>query len=260
MAGALRHAGQGRRRGERGSTRVRGLLTAIVVVLAVGAGAKGWGLTGWAGDLPPDDPTAYAFLRVHERTQQPVGWDPCLPIHVVVNEKSAPEGSETLLAEAIARVSEASGLRLEVIGATLEEPDPQRTARELRSGRPGAGRAPVLFAWTTPEVVPRLEGTVAGVGGPVTQFGNRSDTTRYIGGSIYLDGPQLARTLRRDNGHAVARAIVMHELAHLVGLDHVENTSQIMAPKVNAQVTEFAMGDLAGLRRLGSGGCPYSVS
>ena len=85
-------------------------------------------------------------------------------------------------------MSEASGLRLEVIGATLEEPDPERTARELRNGRPGAGRAPVLFAWTTPDVVPRLEGTVAGVGGPVTQLGNRR-TTRYIGGSVYLDGP-----------------------------------------------------------------------
>lgn len=256
----MRHGWKGRRTGERGSSRVRALLTAIVVVLAVGVGAKGWGLTGWADDTPPDDPTAYAFLRLHERTQQPVVWDPCLPIQVVVNAQGAPAGSESLLAEAIARVNEASGLRLEVIGTTLEQPDPERTARELRSGRPGAGRAPVLFAWTTPEVVPRLDGTVAGMGGPVTQFGSVSDTTRYIGGSVYLDGPQLARTLRRDNGHAVARSIVMHELAHLVGLNHVENTSQVMAPKVNPQVTEFAMGDLAGLRRLGSGGCPYSVS
>jgi hypothetical protein len=241
--------------GRRG--RVPALLAAIVLAVAVGGGARELGLL--EPDPRPDDPTAYAFLRTHERTGAPVVWDPCLPIQLVVNDREAPPGAEGLLPEAVERVSAASGLRLEVTGTTLEPPDPERTDRELRSGRPGSGRAPVLVAWTNPSVVPRLEGSVTGIGGPVTRFGNASDTTRYIGGSVYLDAPQISRTLREDNGHAVARSIVMHELGHLLGLDHVDDTRQVMAPKVNRAVTEFAAGDLAGLRRLGSGGCPYST-
>lgn len=246
--------------GERGSTRVRGLLTAIVVVLAVGLGAKGWGMTGWADELPPDDPLAYSFMRTKERTRQPVVWDPCLPVQIVVNKESAPPEADVLLTEAVSRVREATGLELEVVGTTTEQPDPERTQRELRSGRPGAARAPVLFAWTSPDVVPRLKGSVAGMGGPVTQFGNASDRTRYIGGVVYLDSPQVAAALRGRDGHARARAIVMHELGHLVGLDHVDNDSQLMAPRLHRGVTEFGMGDRAGLRQLGSGGCPYSVN
>ena len=246
--------------GERGSTLVRGLLTAIVVVLAVGLGAKGWGMTGWADELPPDDPLAYSFMRTKERTRQPVVWDPCLPVQIVVNKESAPPEADVLLTEAVSRVREATGLELEVVGTTTEQPDPERTQRELRSGRPGAARAPVLFAWTSPDVVPRLKGSVAGMGGPVTQFGNASDRTRYIGGVVYLDSPQVAAALRGRDGHARARAIVMHELGHLVGLDHVDNDSQLMAPRLHRGVTEFGMGDRAGLRQLGSGGCPYSVN
>jgi hypothetical protein len=220
------------------------------------------GLTGWVrpASHDPDDPLAYEFMRTHERTRQPVVWDPCLPIHLVVNSDHAPKGADALLAEAIARVNEATGLRLEVVGPSSEPPDPERTERELSSGRADTARAPVLLAWTTPEIVPRLDGSIAGMGGPVTQFGNAADRTRYIGGSVYLDAPQIHEALQRRDGHETARAIVMHELAHLVGLGHVDNDRQLMAPKLHRGVTDFGSGDRAGLQRLGSGGCPYAVN
>jgi hypothetical protein len=86
-----------------------------------------------------------------------------------------------------------------------------------------------------------------------------SDRTRYIGGSVYLDAPQIQQALERRGGRDVARAIVMHELAHLVGLHHVDNDRQLMAPKLHRGITDFGRGDRAGLRQLGSGGCPYDV-
>lgn len=46
----------------------------------------------------------------------------------------------------------------------------------------------------------------------------------------------------------------MHELAHVVGLDHVDDPTQLMNPE-GTGVTEFAAGDLAGLAVLGGGQC-----
>jgi Matrixin len=153
-------------------------------------------------------------------------------------------------------VSGATGLRLVMAGSTTEPPDYDRTQRELRNGLPGAGRAPVLVAWTTPTDIPPLKGSIIGRGGPVIQLGSPLDQEKYIGGTIYLDGPQIASLLRRPDGHARARAVVMHELSHLVGLAHLDNTAQIMHP-TRSTVTEFGKGDLEGLRLLSGGGCPH---
>lgn len=205
-----------------------------------------------------DDPTAYAFMNTTSRGT-PVTWDPCLTIDLVVNSAAAPAGSETLLAEAVDRVNAASGLHLRIVGPSTQVPRPAQSARDLMSGLPGSARAPVLVAWTTPDVVPGLDGSVVGLGGPVHQFASSLDRARYVGGSVDLDGPQMAGILKELNGHARARAVVMHELGHLVGLAHVTNPREVMVAS-SGIATEFGQGDLAGLRLLGSGGCPYDLT
>ncbi len=239
------------------NTAVTLALTAVIVVGLLAAVVWVTGAPGLLHRTQPDDPRAYAFFRTGPRGG-PVTWDPCLHIQLVVNSRSAPPGADALLSEAVARVNEASGLTLEIAGPTTQEPDPDLTARELSRGRPGGVRAPVLVAWTTPEVFPQLGGATAGIGGPVTLLANPLDQAKYVGGSVELDGPQLSGILRHPNGHAEARAVVMHELGHLVGLDHVDSSSQLMAPD-GGRVTEFAAGDRAGLALLGSGGCPYDT-
>jgi hypothetical protein len=252
-AGDGDHAAARRHRAR--NTRVIAAIVFLLLVLGAMSLRSGTALGRHASD--PDDPRAFRFMRT-TANGGPVTWDPCLPIDLVVNNASAPPGSDTLVAEAAERVSEASGLTVRVLGPSTERPDPDRTARELQQGRPGGVHAPVLVAWTTPAEVAGLEGGVVGLGGPVTRFGSAADRTKYVGGTVYLDGPQVQGILRRPGGHERARAIVMHELAHLVGLDHVDNTSQVMAPSASA-VTEFGAGDRAGLERLGSGGCPYET-
>jgi hypothetical protein len=51
-----------------------------------------------------------------------------------------------------------------------------------------------------------------------------------------------------------ARAVIMHEFGHLVGLDHVTSQSQLMSDENNGQL-DFGDGDLTGLAKLGSGTC-----
>ena len=62
--------------------------------------------------------------------------------------------------------------------------------------------------------------------------------------------------LRRPNkGRAQARAIVMHELAHLVGLTHVEAPTELMNASNDSGILDFGAGDREGLRQLGMGRC-----
>lgn len=46
-----------------------------------------------------------------------------------------------------------------------------------------------------------------------------------------------------------------HELAHVLGLGHVDTPGELMMP-VNTGQTHFGPGDLAGLARLGAIPCP----
>jgi hypothetical protein len=252
-----------RRGGRSGGPRplTTALIAALVVAVMLAGGIMATQTVGLFSRTVPtvaDDPTAYAFMTTNSRGA-PVTWDPCLTIELVVNSASAPAGSDTLLAEAVDRINAASGLHLKIKGPTSQAPRPAQSSRDLMRGLPGGSRAPVLVAWTTPEVVPGLKGSVIGLGGPVHLYGNALDRDRYTGGSVDLDGPQMAEVLKRPNGHAQARAVVMHELAHLVGLTHVANAKQVMVAS-GGTATEFAKGDLEGLARLGSGGCPYDLT
>ncbi len=56
------------------------------------------------------------------------------------------------------------------------------------------------------------------------------------------------------DGWAAARAIVMHELGHLVGLAHVHVADELMYPE-NIGHRTFGPGDREGFRQLGLGPC-----
>ena len=64
----------------------------------------------------------------------------------------------------------------------------------------------------------------------------------------------MIRTVQAAVGWEVARAIILHELGHLIGLDHVDDNDQLMYPRAG-DVLDFADGDLTGLSVLGAGAC-----
>ena len=81
----------------------------------------------------------------------------------------------------------------------------------------------------------------------------RPSRLRLVSGQIALDVDVLTDLVAR--GHAdQAQAIMMHELGHVVGLDHVQDTTQLMYPR-NLGLTAFGPGDLEGLAVLGNGVC-----
>jgi hypothetical protein len=76
-----------------------------------------------------------------------------------------------------------------------------------------------------------------------------------VSGQVVLDRDQLADVLQFNAGRAVTTATIAHELGHLVGLGHVEDTRQLMYPSARPVVSAFGPGDLTGLAALGAGPC-----
>jgi len=198
--------------------------------------------------------TGYAFLAHQPGSPgTPVTYDSCAPLHVVVNDRLAPTGTDGLLQSAVDEVSTASGLRIVVDGPTDEPPSRARPLRD--PARYGSRWSPVLVAWTTPHQVPGLRGKVVGLGGSasVSTPGGRR---HYVTGTVSLDTPGLQRVLARSPGRGTleVRAVMMHELGHVLGLAHVHDRGQIMFAR-NIGRTAWGAGDRAGLARLGAGPC-----
>ena len=181
-----------------------------------------------------------------------MAFDPCRPIHLVVNTDESPRGGEELIKEAAAEVSAATGLVLTVDGRTTEAPTISRPSIDEKLY--GNRWAPVLVAWTHDSANAELAGPVVGIGGPAMAPYRSAADMHYVTGAVLLDAPAFDHILDEPDGRVIARSIVMHELGHLVGLGHVADQRQLMFASMVGQ-TGFGDGDLEGLRQVGSGPC-----
>jgi hypothetical protein len=197
------------------------------------------------GGTPGTGTGSYEFMAVQrDDPRVPVAYSPCREIPVVLNDTLAPDGSEGLVEESVEEIAELTGLDLRFAGTTGEQP--VQESPRVRS-------QPVLVAWTTPERIPELAGDIAGLGGSSTRTGGLSGRTQYVSGQVALDADQLGEILDQ-RGRDYVKAVVLHELGHVVGLGHTDDPSQLMHAE-NVGRLDFAEGDRAGLKLLGQGGC-----
>lgn len=195
---------------------------------------------------------SYRFLNHQANGNIAVAYDPCRPIHYVVRPDGAPQGGAALISDAVARVSAATGLKFIADGTTSEAPSRER--KPFQPDRYGDRWAPILIAWVTTAENPDFAASVAGEAGshPVA----RSDGPRaYVTGQMQLDATKIGKLVRMAEGNRMARALVLHEFGHLVGLDHVADNKQLMYATTGSEVVDFGPGDLTGLAELGRGPC-----
>ena len=205
--------------------------------------------------LPPALPGAggftFAAAQPHDASR-PVTFDPCRPVRWAVRRDGEGPGGDALLDEAVAEVAAATGLVFERLPDTDEAPTEDRAL--VQPDRYGPGIAPVLVAWTDEQAWPAVRGLVAGIAGGQWLDGGGVDSRRYVTGHLLLDAEQLAETLAGRDGRARVRAVLLHELSHVVGLGHVDDPDALLAP-LHSDQPGFGPGDLRGLRAVGDGEC-----
>ncbi|HSF26384.1 MAG TPA: matrixin family metalloprotease, partial [Actinomycetes bacterium] len=210
--------------------------------------------TGPLGVPQPAPPGqgGFAFEATQADGRAPVTWDPCRPIRYVVHG-TAPAGAERVVESAIAEVSAASGMVFMPVGLTDELPVTGRSPYQPE--RYGDRWAPLVIAWSDPARTSELAGNVIGLGGGISAGWDSGHRT-YVSGAVWLDGPQFAEDLaHRPASERVLHAVVMHELGHALGLDHVDDPTQVMYPEARLQVTRLGDGDRRGLAALWQGRC-----
>ena len=225
-------------------------IVTVCVILALSLGAVAVAPL-FQGSTPTEGP-GFLFL---DRTDQgtPTRWNPCQPIHYVVNASLAPPGSIADVHEAVRRISAATGITFVYEGTTDEEASIYR--EDFQPDRYGPRWAPVLIAWADPDDsdIPFVRGNRVAAGVAVPDIPSTRFEDVYVSGwiAINADDPNPPGfDLPGEQG-----PVILHELGHLMGLGHVRTVGELMNPS-GGGVTDLAAGDREGLRELGAaGGC-----
>ena len=212
---------------------------------------------GW-----PSAPSGeYRFLQ-RSASGAPDRWNPCQPIHYVVNLAAAPSGAMADVREAVLRVAEATGISFVSDGTTQRTAD-QQVGTAFQTAMPGQPRwLPLLIAWVPHEHFDFLVDTPQAVAFGTPYNGDGSLADEYVSGVVAVDaGQRLASGFSQRYSLGV---VLMHELGHVMGLAHVPSGHEIMySPSVRGASltpdlteTDWGPGDLAGLKLLGrNAGC-----
>ena len=244
-----------------------------------GSGGTGEGGSGCVVDghadprvtgLEPDDiptlPGDFSFFGIASDGCHPVRWNPCEPIHYVINPANATPTGVADVKEAFRRLAEVTGMEYVDDGITDETAERGREAHQPE--RYGERWAPILVHWQN---TTRGTADIQIVGGG---FPTRAGDV-YVTGNLFLNpyvvtNPQTRTTVAGGFGNDEGAGpigpegvtwgrVILHELAHITGLGHTRDPAQLMYPETTAHTTRpvrFERGDLAGLEHLGrKAGC-----
>lgn len=198
-----------------------------------------------------------------------VRWAPCTRTstgtsthYITYRVNPAGVGSRvTLVKQAIAKLATASGLHFRYLGTTSYVPHNDvvhyltgaRTVFDASEARAKTG-AELVVAWASASASNMLTATEAGVG-TASWSGSRTSQLRIVQGAVVMK-----RGVKLKSGFTAGSsvgALLLHELGHAVGLEHVSSKSQIMYPVIGTWSTAgYHAGDLNGLHMVGgAAGC-----
>lgn len=237
----------------------------------VGLAVAGLGLTV-LGALPAAASLPYSVTRATDPSSGHsvvVRWSPCTitstgtKTHYItyrVNTAGVPS-RVLLVKQALAKLTTASGLQFKYLGQTSYVPhnavihywSGDRVVFDAAQERARTG-AELVIAWATRSATNLLTSAEAGVG-TVSWSGSYTAQLRIVEGAVVMKrGVALKPGFTAG---ASVGALLLHELGHAVGLNHVSLRSQIMYPTIGWWTrAAYHYGDLDGLRAVGrAAGC-----
>jgi len=186
-------------------------------------------------------------------------WNPCRTHTYKVNLASIPSATRTtVLAEtkaALRVLATKTGMSFTYTGATTEVP---------RLGSYAKQSADIVIAFTTPLKSNYLYGTADARGGNTATMRSMTSgtTTTYtaaiVKGFVVVNTAKLLHSYKAGFGTGPRRGnLMLHELGHVVGLNHVSNVRLLMNPTLSSYSPNgYAVGDAAGLTVVGrKAGC-----
>lgn len=166
-------------------------------------------------------------------------WDPCSTITWRFNPRGGYAGSVRTIRHAIKQVSDATGLRFDYRGTTRKIAFRDSAA---------AAHVDLLISWATPRQVSYLSGSSVGSAMSMPGAGGY-----YVDGEMVLDRTQHLRHGFHTSGAFDWGQVMLHELGHVMGLEHVGSRDEIMYRNTTRATHRYGAGDLAGLRAVGAG-------
>lgn len=177
--------------------------------------------------------------------------DPCAAHTYKVRRKHLPKGALKDVHRAMKMVSKASGMTFQYAGKTNDVPlaSDGEYYKEY-------GDASILIGWVTGKEYPAIR-KVAGLGGAPTYYGVDEN-----GFELAHEGHAAFNTNRRTGvkkgfGRGNTRGeLLLHEVGHALGLDHVNKRGQVMKPNFDLKRDKYGRGDIAGFNWVGAAaGC-----
>lgn len=196
------------------------------------------------------DAGSYAFS--YTSGGEPVFFDPCVPVRWKLSTADMPRGAEEMVRQAVDDISARTGLSWEFAGYTGSPPDQFAPLVELVDGE--WAWAPVVIGWSDAARTSALQGSSTGAAAGIMGPSARDDGLFLRAGVVFIDIDDLPQSFDRAEDRDRTLLILTHELGHVVGLDHVTDSGELMYPLLNG-ATGWGPGDLAGLAAAGSGRC-----
>ncbi len=228
------------------------------------AGHRDTFASGLTPDRIPSLPNGYSFTFVKEDGCTPIRFDPCQPVHYVINPAQATPTGVADVEEGFNRLAQATGMTFVNDGVTDEA---SRRGPYVEDRYPGRW-APILVLWN------RQSGDRANVEVVGSGFPYRVQDV-LVSGVLSLNADAVtdrARNTPLQGGFASVPGfgaigaegvtwgrVILHELAHIMGLGHTRDRDQLMYPDTAQQTshtTDYRTADREGLRLLGrAAGC-----